>query len=277
MPNLDEYLVAKSGVRNRQKATKHEPLPRAGLHARLGAVHGLTPRQVLRSPLTLPVVIGDEFTVEEEYGWEDFTTVGAGEHSSPSPGEHARPQAKMSGETMTLTWSPHWLAAPHQSPEKVRRELLKIGRKHAIFDLLIINKPSADYAEFSGYATIRRMARTIKRGEADTRYYSFDISEYRPMDTGQKRHRFGPRLPTTHALDANDTLRSLARELLGKEQYWRLIAQVNGIDNWGGNDPIVNSKRYKVGDRLKIPYDLISGGTTAPGPDDGAAAASSGE
>lgn len=242
-------------------------LPRPGLHARLRAVNDFTPAQVLRTPLLLPVMVGDELSIDEEYPWEDFTTVGDGEHSSPAPG-NARPLAKFSGETMSLTWNPRWLAAPNVNPEKVRRELLRIGRRRAIFDLLVVNKPRSDFAEFSGYATIRRISRGIKRGEADSRYYSIDFVEYRPMGLGRRKRRFGARRPTTHGLDANDTLRSLARELLGNEGYWRNIAEANGITKWGSNDPLVDSKRYKVGDRIKIPDDESGGGTAVPDPDE---------
>ncbi|HXI94950.1 MAG TPA: hypothetical protein VNG04_02385 [Candidatus Acidoferrum sp.] len=236
--------------------------PRAGVHARLRAVHDLTPSSVLREPLLLPVVIGEELSIDEEYLWEDFTTVASGEHSSPSPG-NSRPLARLTGETMSLTWNPRWLANPDVNPEQVRRELLRIGRRRAIFDLLLVNKPGADFAEFSGYATIRRISSALKRGEADSRYYTLDIVEYRPMSAGRRKHRYGTRRPTTHALDANDTLRSLARELLGNEGYWRKIAAANGLTHWGSNDPIVDSKRYKVGDRIKIPDEESGGGTAA--------------
>lgn len=234
-------------------APKHEPRPRAGLHVRLRAVHDLTPAHVLREALLLPVMIGEELSIDEEYPWEDFTTIGDGEHSTPSPGKNAKPLARFTGETMSLTWDARWLANPDVNPEKLRRELLRIGRRRAIFDLLVVNKPSADFAEFSGYAGIRRISRAIKRGEPDSRYYSIDFAEYRPMTVGQRNHKFGAKTPTTHTLTADDTLRSLARELLGNESFWRNLAAANGLTNWGSSDPIVDSKRYKVGDKIKIP------------------------
>lgn len=237
---------------------------RPGLHVRLRSVHDFTPAHLLRQPLLLPVMIGEELAIDEEYPWEDFTTIGSGEHSSPAPG-HARPQARFTGETMSLTWDARWLANPDVNPEKLRRELLRLGRQRAIFDLLVVNKPSADFAEFSGYAAIRRISRAIKRGEPDSRYYSIDFAEYRPMTVGQRKHKFGSKRPTTHVLDKNDTLRSLARQYLGHEGYWRLIATANGLTNWGSNDPIVDSKRYKVGDRIKIPDEGSHAGGIAAG------------
>lgn len=259
--------MAKQKVAASKKAPAHEPRARPGLHVRLRHVHDLTPAHLLREPLLLPVMIGEELSIDEEYPWEDFTTIGSGEHSSPAPGR-ARPQARFTGETMTLAWDARWLANPEINPEKVRRELLRLGRHRAVFDLLVVNKPSADFAEFSGYAAIRRISRSIKRGEADSRYYAIDFAEYRPMTVGQRKHKFGTKRPTTVVLDKNDTLRSLAREHLGNEAYWRNIAEANGLTNWGSNDPIVESKRYNVGDRIKIPGGESGGGTAAPDPDE---------
>lgn len=242
--------------------------PRLGLRVRLRAVHGLTPRHILRQPLVLPVVIG-EFTVEEEYLWEDFPTVGSGEHSTPAAGKNAAPLQSFDAETLTLSWSPKWLVAPNQDPRHVRRALMEIGRKRAVFDLLATNRPGADFAEFAGYARLARMARTLKPGEPDTRYFALSFKQFRPMNAPRRRH--GPRLPTTHKLDANDTLRSLARHYYGDGSMWRLIANANGLRNWGSEDAIVKTKRFDVGDRIKIPDrpdrpgSTGSGGTEYPG------------
>lgn len=230
--------------------TKGRNEPRLGLRLRMRAVHGLTPRHVLRQPLVLPVVVG-EFTVEEEFLWEDFGTVGAGERSSPASGKHASGLQGFDIESLTISWDPRWLVNPGLSPRKVRRTLMEIGRKRAVFDCLAINRPGADYAEFSGYARLARLARTLKPGEPDTRYLTISVKQYRPMNAPRRRH--GPRLPTTHRLDANDTLRSLAAHYYGDGSMWRLIANANGLRNWGSEDPIVQTKRFNVGDRIKIP------------------------
>lgn len=240
--------------------------PRPGLRIRLRAAHGLTPRHILREPLVLPVVIG-EFTVEEEFLWEDFGTVGSGEHSTPAAGKRANPLQTFTADTLSLTWNPRWLVAPHQSPRQIRRWLMAIGRSRAVFNLLAINRPGADFAEFNGLARMSSLARTLKPGEADTRYFTIGFKQYRPMNARRRRHG-GPRLPTTHKLKATDTLRSLADHYYGTGQIWRLIANANGLTKWGSENPIVKTKRYKVGDRIKIPQrpdrprqDPVTGGT----------------
>lgn len=240
--------------------------PRPGLHARLRRVADLTPRRVLRSPLTLPVVIGNEFTVEEEALWEDFQTVGAGTFSSPAAGKNAEALKTMTAEAMTLAWDPGWLVNPDDSPERVLKMLRAVLHSRAVFDLLVVNKPSADFAEYAGFATIRRLSISLKRGEPDARYLSIDLSQHRRMSSRRRRHGKAANLPTTAQLTAHDTLRSLAKHYLGTGALWKLIATANGINNWGSEDELVKMDRFKVGDRIKIPQrpnTSPNGGTTA--------------
>jgi nucleoid-associated protein YgaU len=227
-------------------------------------VSGLTPRSVLRDPLSMPVVIGEEFTVEEEALWEEFDTVSAGRFAQAAAGKHAVALRTASMESLTLTWDPGWLTNPDHDPERVLRELRKVLRKRAVFDLLIVNKPGADYAEFAGFASIRRLAITLKAGEPDTRYLQVDLSAHRRMSSRRRRHGRTANLPTTAVLDKNDTLRSLALHYYGSGEQWRLIARANGITKWGSETPLVEMGRYKAGDRIKIPARPVNnGGTTA--------------
>lgn len=239
---------------------------REGLHARFRGVRGLTPRPVLRSPLTLPVVIGEEFTVEEEALWEDYDTVGDGRHSQAAAGKHGQALKTMSPEAMTMTWDPGFLVNPHVTMEHVKRQLEHIHHHRAIFDLLIVNKPHAPFAEFSGFASIRRLAITLKRGEPDTRYLSMDLSAHRRISSRERGHdgstaANGAHLPTTTTLKDDTTLRSLAEHYYGSGVAWRNIAGANGISKWGSEDPLVDMGRYKVGDRIKIPQAPAIGGT----------------
>lgn len=239
--------------------------PRPGLHARFRAVRGLTPRSVLREPLILPVVIGDEFTVDEEAIWEEFDTVGAGRFAAAAAGKHSEALETISAEAMTMTWDPGFLVNPDTSIEEVKRGLKKILRRHAIFDLLVVNKPHSEFAEFSGFASIRRASVTLKRGEPDTRYLSIDISSHRRMSSRERGHDVASgrrgNLPTTTELTAGMTLRSLAEHYYGSGAEWRLIASANGIQSWGSEDPLVKMGRYKIGDRIKIPAPTLRGGT----------------
>lgn len=246
---------------------RHDNTPREGLHARMRRVSDLTPRDVLRQPFTLPVVIGDSFTVEEEALWEDFDTVGAGRFSAPAAGEHAEALKTISTEALTMKWSPKWMTAPDQDPRAVLRTLRKILHKRAVFDLIVIRKPSPDFSEFSGFASLRRLSIVVKRGEPDTRYISMDLSQHRRISSRRRRHGKGADLPTTALLTNGDTLRSLALHYYGTGSLWKLIARANGIKNWGSEDPLVKMGRYKPGDRIVIPErphrGPPSGGTTA--------------
>lgn len=227
--------------------------PREGLHARFRAVRGVTPRAVLRAPLILPVVIGDEFTVEEEALWEEFDTVGAGRFAQPAAGDDAPALHTVSGEGMTMTWDPGFLVNPDVHMKVVKKELQRILRKRATFDLLVLNKPRGEFAEFSGLASLRRLSITLKRGEPDTRYLSFDLSSQRLMTAGERGHGANSNLPTTTTITNDSTLRNLAEHYYGDGSEWRLIAVVNGITSWGSEDDLVKMGRYKVGDRIKIP------------------------
>lgn len=243
--------------------------PRPGLHCRLRRVSDLTPRAVLRQPMQIPVITGNDFTVEEEALWEEFDTVSAGRFAQAAAGQHGVALANFSAEGMTLTWDPGWLTEPNEDPEHVLRTLRQILRRRAIFELLVVQKrPTTGFAEFDGFATLRRLAITARRGEADTRYIQMDISAHRRMSARRRRHGRSARLPTTAVLDANDTLRSLAAHYYGTGELWKLIARANGIDKWGSETPLVKLARYKAGDRIKIPRRQhrapANGGTTAP-------------
>jgi hypothetical protein len=208
---------------------------------------------VLRQPFTLPVVIGDEFMVEEEALWEEWDSVGAGRFATPASGEHAEGLKTISTEALTIYSDPKWLVAPGQNPRAVKRTLQKILRKRAVFDLMIINKPGADFAEFNGFASLRRLAIVLKRGEADTRYLQLDLSEHRRISSRRRRHGKAADLPTTAKIGEKTTLRGLALHFYGIEEFWREIAKANGVTKWGSETPLVLLPRFKVGDRIKIP------------------------
>lgn len=232
---------------------QHHRKRRQGLHVRLRREPGITPKDVLDQPLRFPVVTGQEFTVEEEFGWEEFQSVGAGDFLVPRSGEHAPSLRKWSNEVMTLTWNPRWLARPHVDPAKLIKRLRWIGRHRAPFHMLILQRPNYGMkADYSGLAVLLSLSVITRRGEPDTRYLQMDFSQYRPMTV---RRRGRSRLPTTHRLTKDDTLRSLAKKYYGSQKHWRAIKRANGIHKWGGANELVKMKRYKRGDWIKIPVE----------------------
>lgn len=239
-----------------------------GLHVRFRAIPHLTPRDVLREPLLIPAVVTDPFELTEEAGHNEYDTVGAGRFSVPFGGDNADLLTTTSFDALTMMWRPRWLVNDDQSPAHIAAELKRILRSRKPFHAIMIVQPSSpgDAPEFEGMMTMRSLTRRLPHGEADSRYFSMDLSKYRDPHLERAKHGGGgaaggktghPKLPTKHALTADDTLRSLSKHYYGTEADWKLVAQKNGIDHWGGDDELVKMKRYKVGDKITIPDLLV--------------------
>ena len=241
-----------------------------GLRVRFSRIRGVTAKDVLEQPLLLPVTLG-EFTVDEEFAHNEYGTISAGQFSSPTPGPPTARQLRTTDlDTLTLDWHDYarFLVNPHLSEEDARRELYAVARSKTAFELLATTQLGSSPDELRMKATIRSLSRSLRPGEADTRYYTIGISEWR--DNSTERRGVGRSLPTTHSLDANDTLVSLARAYFPSEvpikNGAQAIKKANGITRWGNNDPLVRSKRWKVGDRIKIPAAPKGTLTVAVGP-----------
>jgi hypothetical protein len=239
------------------------------LRIRLTKVKHLTPKNVLRKPLRFPAVLGDDFEISEDSGWTDYTTIGAGELSSPLLGKGARMLQSFGAETLSMTWDPSWMTYPGQSPGDVRDELTRILRSRAPVQLLAVIGPTGHRPEFSGLVTMRSLSRRLRHGEPDTRYFAMDFRRYREADVERRKHRGGGGggdgggsndLPTKHRLHSFDTLEGLARDYYGKAKQWRDIGYANGIRNLGSEDEICGLGRFRPGDVITIPkpktYDL---------------------
>jgi hypothetical protein len=226
---------------------------RAGLRLRLTAIPGLTPKAILRSPLYLPVVLGPDFEVQEEALHSDFETVGAGQFSSPAGGKHAPQLKNLDFETLSLTWDAKWLVFPDTTPEEVREELQAILSSRKPVELFAYVGPNGKGSEIRMMATLRSFRRILRHGENDTRYFSLEWKQYRDLGVARKGANAYAGLPTTHTLDKEDTLRSIADHYYGTEAMWQFLASQNGIKSWGGDDPLVKMDRYKVGSKIKVP------------------------
>lgn len=229
-----------------------------GFRVRLSSVKGATAKGLLTEPLYLPCILGD-FDVEEEFDHADYDTVAAGEFSVPAAGPvTARRLRTTDLSTLTIDWHAYarFLVNPQLSPDEARRQLYAIGRSRSPFELLVAAQLGIQ-EELRMKATMRSLSRTAKPGEADTRYYSMAIKEWR--DNSLRRRAAGSgrsTLPTTAKLTNKTTLNSLARHFYPDSPLkdgWRAIARANGITNWGPSTPLAKSKRWKVGDKIKIP------------------------
>lgn len=228
-----------------------------GLRVRLSRAVGLTPGDVLVPPLYLPVALG-EFSFDEEFSHSDYLGP-FGEFSQPAPGgPTARSLRSSDIETLTLDWEAPWMTGGFTDPQEARRVLYRLARSKRPFDLLAtvqFGRPE----ELRMRATIRGISRVLRPGEADTRYMTIRLREWRDnrvrrLSSLQGRDRnTGGRLPASHPITARDTLHSITRIYYGSTGGWRDVANANGITNWGPGRPLVEMGRFKAGDKIVVP------------------------
>lgn len=241
-----------------------------GLRVRFARIPGETPATVLREPLYLPAVLG-EFAVDESAEHSEYRTVGSGTFSQGTASRRTlSTTARQAGadegpdlrsidlEALTLDWDAPWLLERGVSPAHVKRELTRILRSKKPFEVLaMLRLGETRPEEVRMYATLRSVRRVLKHGEADTRYYSLSLREWRRPGVTRRAHsaregRHRRKLPAKHVLKAGDTLYSLSKYYYGEYRGWRDIAEANGIRGWGAKNPIINHRRFKVGDRVVI-------------------------
>lgn len=227
-----------------------------GFRCRLAPIEGETPQEVLPKLVYLPALLG-QLDLTETFGHTDFQTVAAGEFSQPSRGSvTARPLREMGDlETLTVEWDPVWLVERGQDPEEVYRRLFAIGRSRKPVQLTIAARLD-QRATVQMNITFRSIQMQIRKGEPDTVYYAIRIKEWRDATGRRRRGNDRPRgskLPTTHKITASDTLHSLSKHYYHSYQYADDIARFNGIKGFGVSTSLVQSKRFKLNDKLKIP------------------------
>lgn len=223
-----------------------------GLRVRLSRARGLTKKGVLNEPMYLPVVLGP-FNFTEEALHEEYQTVSAGQFSVPGQGgATARQLRDLSLETLTLDWKARWLIE-YKDPQDVRRELNAVLRAKTPVELLAILRWGGGPEELRMLVTLRSLSRELRPGEADTRYYSLALREYRKTVADKKADSRFDNLPTRHRLTADDTLTSLALRYHHTALSWRSIRSANGLSTWGPRTPLWKHAKFKVGDYAVIP------------------------
>lgn len=227
-----------------------------GLRVRLTALRGETPRGILTRRLYLPAVL-NEVTLEESADHVEFTTHAHGEFSVPAQGgPQARRLRDLPFEFLTLDWAADWLVQ-WRHPQVVQDELEAVLRsKRPVLLLAILRFGDGRPEEYRGPVTLRRTARTLKPGETDTRYWTLEFKEYRPLRAARLSTKSGKRaahLPARFKLTNDTTLEWLSKHFFGTTRYWLAIARHNGIKKWGQTTPLVKHSRFKVGDYIKIP------------------------
>lgn len=203
----------------------------------------------------LPVLLEDT-EVQTEGAHQDYTSVGAGDFSQRGSGPKL---ASITLNTMTLDYVPDWYAQPgvaltHQEMKDKLQAVLNLRTPVGL--LLYLPPTGAVFHQMN--ATMRSLTQTMRGKEADTWYWTMQVSEWRNPKSGRataakSSRKRGVTLPTTHKLKPTDTLESLALEYYGSYEGWTAIAEANGFRNWGKATPIMHSKRFKKGGTIKIP------------------------
>lgn len=225
------------------------------LRVRLSKIAGETPHGVLDQPLYLPAVLGD-FTVVEEASFEEYQTHKSGMFAAAAAGPAtARQLRTVDLQALTIDWAAPW--AVYTDPRDVMNELnavLRSRRPCELFAILNWGDPS----ELRMNVNLRRLERTLRPGETDTRYWTIAISEWRNPRTGrQSADSPGkPRFPTTGKITASTTLQDLSSSFYGDATQWRLIGGANGLAAWGPRTAIIKSGLFRVGSKLIIPAPL---------------------
>lgn len=237
----------------------------------LSAIRGETHPSTLKKPLYLPALVGD-LAYQEEAGHQDYDTVRRGEFSQPEGGRGLKTAKKLLTATLdvyTSWFDVGFLPDIPQSldPDELRAQLFDIARARRAFDLKVWRR-GFETAEINTAVTLRSGQFTVKSGEAGSRYISIDVKEWRDPTvdrrTSTASRKKGVKLPTTHALTATDTLTSLSQEYYGSPNYWRTIAQANGITKWGSKTLLASPTAplsggvsalppYAVGAVIRIP------------------------
>lgn len=227
-----------------------------GLRVRLTRIKGRTPKGILTRRLYLPVVL-NEMTVEETAEFAEYTTHSKGEFAVPRQGgKHARTLRDLPFEMLTLDWEADWLIE-YRNPKKVQHELDHIIRsKEPVMLLALVHAGHRQPVEFRGAVTLRRTARTLRPGEADTRYWQLEFKEDRELTSRRlatKKGKGDTDLPTRHRLNAGTNLEGVSKRYYGTTAHWRLIREENNLGHWGPRTPLVQHRRFKVGDFIKVP------------------------
>lgn len=239
-----------------------------GVRVRLTRIRGVTAPGVLEEPLWFPAGALEEFTVDEESGHSEYDTVGHGQFSAPTPGKPGKKRKLRACEIDTAAFfgDSAILTARGVTPNEVRDGLAAIERSETAVRLLVTLRMPHERGrkirpEVDMPVTVRSVRRTIKHGEALTRYFGTRFVEWRDPALGRRRYGGDPPGVQTnrkqdavkHRLGANDTLQSLAKEYFRDKNAWRALANELGVKSWGGSTPLVKNARWDAGDAITIP------------------------
>lgn len=228
-----------------------------GLLIKLSAIRGVTRRGYLKTPYYFQCPPTDEFSIA--YGAERTTyrTIKAGEYSRKG-GRNLR---TITFDTLVLLWAP-FVLWPETTRGDIRSgvsRLITTTEKELVFRFQAAHIFGEDGSSYWADmpAVLTAFTPTERGGENDARYLNCQFQEWRDpvvKREGKGRKRYGYKdFPRTHKLTKTTTLYGLAKKYYSSTKGWKWIAKANGIKKWGPSTPLVNSHRFHVGDKVKIP------------------------
>lgn len=238
-----------------------------GVRVRFARVPGRTSRATLDEPLYVPAIL-DEFRLEEAAAHVDYETISDGEFSVRRGGEGRSKRSLRTSnlEAITVYWPAPWIHPASLSADEVEKALYRIHRAREPVEMLVrLHQIGWDDVIARMRVTFRNVVQVVKHGEADAKYWSIEIKEWRANGVDRRGPSGrGPTLPTTHRLRATDTLESVSFLFYGSKEGWRAIAAANGLKKWGRATPLVLTKRFKVGSHIRIPKKPPKAQTRSP-------------
>lgn len=231
-----------------------------GLRVRLAPIPGVTPSTALPDKMYFPAITGD-FEFSETAQHTDYHTIAGGEFSVPAGGgAAARDLRRVDVEVIAPRNRGEyaWLVDGTADFEEVHRKVFDVLRSKQPVDFLA-SIDLTGRSELACDVTIRSASRILRHAQLGVRYFSISFVEWR--DTSLRRRStkaapksaFAPQLPTKHTLVAADTPDSLARRYYGDTFLSGAIIAANGLGRWGRSTPIVQSAKYKAGQKITIP------------------------
>lgn len=239
-----------------------------GLKIKLVRIPGVTDKRLLPVPYYFQCPPTDTFTLNYGHESQTYSVIPTG---TSRGGQYKRVGGRklraVSFSTIVVDWA-EFMIRSHQdanaangydSLQDLVERLQHMAENGSPVHLLAAHD-WADEPEIDFYATMPDLALHEQGGEPDARYADVSFEEWRdPVVQGKsskKQRRGGKSWPKTHVLDDDDTLYGLAKTYYGKDGAGRVgaeaIARTNAIASWGFGTPLVQSKRFKKGDKIKI-------------------------
>lgn len=236
------------GRRGKTEKRPHSVYGPRGMSVIMRPIKGVTAKGVFEDekPFKFQTSPIETFAEDGTFQWNDYNTVGAGQHSTAL----GRSLQTIQFDTVFVDWQPHWTLIHdsnwHPNPRKMVDELKAIRDSGKAFLLL------ATQADQSGYdvnypATLRTVHWELRAGEVDAYYVTVSFTEFVSPDikkyiAASASSKLPASLPIAQVMASSATLASLAKQFYGDPTKANVIAAANGLPKLPHNDLITEAR-----------------------------------